>query len=247
MSIRKIGLFVLVLLAAASVNAQTTSQDQGTLVVNAPNVQKREVGAFHGVDVSNAIYLIIKQGDEDAVAVSASDVAVRNRIVTRVDNGILHISLDTKGFSWKWNDRKMKAFVSIKTLSSLDASGSSDVYVDGSIHSEDLDISLSGASDFKGTVIAGQLQMHQSGSSDANVKGSASNVRIHLSGASDFKGYDITVDNCSVESSGSSDVQITVNKELKVSASGSSDVYYKGDGVVKEVNTSGSSSVTKKS
>lgn len=225
------------------------SQDQGDLLVKAPNVQKRVVGAFHAIDVSNAIDLVIKQGDEDGVAVSAADPVLRDRIVTRVENGVLLIYLNKNGFHWNWgwNNQKLKAFVSFKTLSRLSASGASDVYVDGTIHSDNLTIELSGASDFKGGIQAGQLSMNQSGSSDAVVNGSATNAQINLSGASDFKGYEIAVDVCSVEASGSSDTHVTVNKELSVHTSGSSDVYYKGGAVVKEVHTSGSSSLSKKS
>jgi hypothetical protein len=49
-----------------------------------------------------------------------------------------------------------------------------------------------------------------------------------------------------VHSSGGSDVQITVNKELNVSASGGSDVYYKGACSVRQLSASGGSDVIKK-
>jgi hypothetical protein len=246
MHILQIGLFVTLALVSG---ISARSQDQDNLLVNAPNVQKREVGAFHGISVEDGIDLVIKQGNEDAVAVSASDVAIRDRIITRVENGILHIHFENKGFhwNWAWNNQKRKAFISFKTLTELSASGASDVYVDGSIHTDNLSIDLSGASDFKGGIVADQLELQQSGSSDVTIKGSASNLRVHLSGASDFKGYDMTVDVCTVDASGSSDTHVTVNKELKVYASGSSDVYYKGDAIVKESHTSGSSSVNRKS
>jgi hypothetical protein len=39
---------------------------------------------------------------------------------------------------------------------------------------------------------------------------------------------------------------VRVNKELKVSSSGGSDVYYKGNGVIRETKTSGGSSVSKR-
>jgi hypothetical protein len=234
---------------ALLINVSARSQDQGNLLVNAPNVQKRVIGSFHAIEVSSAIDLVLKQGDEEALAVSASDPALRDRIITRVENGVLLIYMNDKGFHWNWGwtNRKLKAFVSFKTLNRLSASGSSDVYVDGSIHAADLSISLSGASDFKGGVQASELELHQSGSSDAVVNGTANNAEIHLSGSSDFKGFNMTVDVCTVEASGSSDTQITVNKELSVSASGSSDVYYKGQASVTRAHTSGSSSVSKRS
>jgi hypothetical protein len=68
-------------------------------------------------------------------------------------------------------------------------------------------------------------------------------VDIDLSGASDVKAFDLAVQQCRIDLSGSSDVSITCNGEMTVSASGASDVKYKGSGVIREVRTSGSSSV----
>jgi Putative auto-transporter adhesin, head GIN domain len=69
---------------------------------------------------------------------------------------------------------------------------------------------------------------------------------VEASGASDFKGYDLAIDNCKVSASGASDINITVNKELNVSASGASDVFYKGTCVIKEMRSSGASSIGKR-
>ncbi|HSF46574.1 MAG TPA: DUF2807 domain-containing protein, partial [Chitinophagaceae bacterium] len=56
-------------------------------------------------------------------------------------------------------------------------------------------------------------------------------------------GFDLNTDICNAVASGSSDVSVTVMKELYVKASGASDVKYKGTGTVREVKTSGASSV----
>jgi hypothetical protein len=50
---------------------------------------------------------------------------------------------------------------------------------------------------------------------------------------------------CDVRASGASDIRITVNKELTANVSGATDVKYKGDGVVKDIRSSGSSSISK--
>ena len=49
-----------------------------------------------------------------------------------------------------------------------------------------------------------------------------------------------------MEASGGSDAFLTVNKELVATASGGSDVHYRGSGVVKESHASGSGSITRK-
>ncbi|NCU02569.1 MAG: hypothetical protein GXC73_01160 [Chitinophagaceae bacterium] len=46
---------------------------QDVTVINDKNAEPRKVGSFHGIKVSNAFDVIIKQGDEEAVVVSAAD------------------------------------------------------------------------------------------------------------------------------------------------------------------------------
>jgi hypothetical protein len=67
---------------------------QDSKVINDPNAQKRSVGDFHAIRIGGGIELYLTQGSEEAVAVSANDPEVRDRIVTEVKDGVLHIHLD---------------------------------------------------------------------------------------------------------------------------------------------------------
>ena len=60
-----------------------------------------------------------------------------------------------------------------------------------------------------------------------------------------FKGYELAADMCNLQASGGSDVSVTINKELSADASGGSDVFYKGNGLIREIKSSGSSSIKK--
>ena len=215
-------------------------------IINDPNAEVRPVKGFHGIEVSNAINLYLSQGEEETVVVSANDVKWREYIRTEVVDGILKITLDTH--KWSRGNVKIKAYVSFTTLDKLGASGASDVFVDGVITGDRLSIDLNGASDFKGAVNVKDLHLEQSGASDAHITGVVSGLAdIHSSGASDVKGYDLSVQNCSVHASGASDIRITVKNELNADLSGASTVYYKGEGVVRDVRSSGASAVKKSS
>ncbi|MBS1599100.1 MAG: DUF2807 domain-containing protein [Bacteroidetes bacterium] len=219
---------------------------QSSRIINDKNVQTRNVKGFHAIQVSGGIDLYLSQGDE-AVAVSSNDLDVRDRIRTEVENGVLKIYLDHHdGFHWGWHNLKMKAYVSAKTLDKLGASGGSDINIEGSIKSDKLDVNLSGGSDLKGKLNVTDLGIDQSGGSDVDISGSVTNLDIDASGGSDFHGYDLVTDNCHISSSGGSDAQLNVNKELSAHASGGSDISYKGNGVIKELKSSGSSSVSKR-
>jgi hypothetical protein len=209
--------------------------------INDANAQKRNVSGFHAIEVSGGIDLYLSQGDE-AIAVSASTNEYRDRVITEVVNGVLKIR-----FEWEnnikidWKNRKLKAYVSFKNLDGLEASGGSDVVVDGTIKTTKLNMEISGGSDFKGKVESDELKVNASGGSDVSISGKATRLTIDANGGSDFNGYDFSSDICNVEASGGSDVEITVNKELSANASGGSDIHYKGTGLIRDIKTGGGS------
>ncbi|PWT97091.1 MAG: DUF2807 domain-containing protein [Bacteroidetes bacterium] len=221
---------------------------QDKVVVDDKNAQVRTIsGSFNAISVSSSIDLYLSQGNSETVVVSAAEDKYRDRIITEIKDGTLRIYYDDRNFHWMSTNRKLKAYVSFKEIEKLSASGSSDVYVNGVIRGEKLDLHLSGSSDFKGAVQVVNLSVDQSGSSDSRITGSAKSASIEVSGASDVKGYDLQVDYLDCHASGSSDVQITVNKEMNATASGASDIYYRGEGLIRSIKSSGSSSISRRS
>lgn len=217
-------------------------------IVNDPNAEVRTIsGSFNKVKISGGIDLYLTQSDNEAVVVSASQDKFKEGIKTVVENNTLKIYYFADKALDILKNKKLRVYVSFKSLELVDASGACDVQVAGVITVPSLQLSLSGASDFKGAVKVSSLKMDLSGASDVTIKGIASTVNIESSGASDVKGYELVTDVCSAKASGASDVNITVNKELNANVSGSSDISYKGDGVIKDIHTSGASSVSKKS
>src|SRR5882724_3380045 len=235
------------LLTAAFVFTSLLSFAQGGKIINDKNAEKRSVKSFHAISVSHGIDLYLSQGNEESVAVSASDASYRDKIHTEVEDGVLKIFLDRNNEHWGSGDHKMKAYVSFKDLDVLKASGGSDVFAEDGIKVSKLTIELAGGSDMRAkTDVTGPLVITQTGGSDSYLSGTVFSLTVHATGGSDLHGYDLVSQVCNVVVSGGSDVHIMVNKELNVTASGGSDVFYKGTAVVKELNAGGSISVTKK-
>src|SRR5450755_3858581 len=116
------------------------------------NLQTRKVSGYTGVDVSGGIDLYLNSGPE-SVSISATNTTVRDHIVTEVINGILRIHLENN-----WNpgsgNPKMKAYVSIISLKSLEASGGGDIYLQNMISTDDLNVRLSGGGNIEGKLNA---------------------------------------------------------------------------------------------
>ncbi len=230
------GIFMMAMVSVAA--AQKT-------IVNDANAEKRELPAFSGISVSSAINIYISQGDEDGVAVSASEIKYRDRIKTEVKEGILSISYNNEGMHWASGNKKLKAYISFKNINKLTASGACDVFVNGVLKAAKLELRLSGASDMKGAVDIEDLDASISGASDMTISGKVGSLHIDANGASDLKNYDLVVQNCDAEASGASDIRITVEKELNARASGASDIIIRGNGVIKKSSKSGASSIKK--
>ncbi|MES2373126.1 MAG: head GIN domain-containing protein [Bacteroidota bacterium] len=209
------------LLASLGLSAQRTVRDD--------NAVNRSAKNFHAIEISDGIDLYLSQGAEEAVAVSASSNEYRDKIHVDVINGTLKIYYERdRGISINWGNRKMKAYVSVKNLDKLYASGGADILIDNELNTNSLAMHISGGSDFKGKLNVKELTLDASGGSDATISGHAEQVKIEASGGSDIHAYDLITGTCTIRSSGGSDVHITANKEINANASGGSDIYYKG-------------------
>ncbi len=239
---KRIQVVLMAMLVSAGLHAQKT--------INDPNAEPRNLSGYHAIRISNAFDVYISQSNEEAVAISASKPEYRERIITKVENGVLIIRFDDDKKFWKGlsgDKTKLKAYISVKKLDRLDVSGACDIYFEDGISSEELHVELSGASDLKGKIDAKKLTFEISGASDATVSGNSAELKIEANGASDFKGFDLVSNYCDARASGASSINITVNKELSANASGASSVRFKGEGLIRDIKTSGSSNVTRKS
>ena len=99
-----------------------TAVAQNPKVINDANAQKRTVTSFHGIAIQSGIDLYLNQGGDEAVAVSASDRDVRDRIVTEVEDGILHIYLDDK-WHWGWGEQETEGVCLVQGAGSADGFG----------------------------------------------------------------------------------------------------------------------------
>ena len=96
-TMKKLILFLPVLLSVTFLFAQNT-------VVHDSHAEARTITSFHAIEVSSGINLTIKQGSDEAVAVSALTPEIRSRIKTKVENGTLKIYFDNDGLKgWKNN------------------------------------------------------------------------------------------------------------------------------------------------
>ena len=215
-------------------------------IINDKNAEVRNVAPFSGIKVSGGIDVWLSQGDDYALAVSAIDEKYRDNIRTEIRNGVLVIWYDSDNLKWNRGNKELRAYISFKSLESLEASGACDLKINQELKVESLMLRLSGACDISGAVKVSNMTMDLSGASTVKINGNVQNLKLESSGASDLKNYDLVVENCIAKISGASDVKITVTNSISASASGASSLYYKGNPEKKDVATSGASSISQR-
>jgi len=223
---------------SAAIGQNTVIRDQ--------NAVSRQVPDFHAIHVSTGIHLFLTQGKEKGVAVSASQPEYRDRIQTEVKNGVLHIYYDTE--KWKWFDmhgKELRVYVSCVTLDGLEASSGAKVEVDGTIKSDNFTMEFSSGAKFSGKVQASDLKVEQSSGAQSSISGTAGHLRASATSGSHLHGYDLVAGICEVSANSGGGIDISVEKEMEVSAHSGGRIRYQGAGVIKEVHTSSGGSVSR--
>jgi len=225
------------------------TKGQEKKVVVDPNAKIREVGSFTGVVISGSIELILSQGPEYTVAISAAEVAEVEKIETEVRGGILYIELkDRKNwFSDQWNtmNKKYKAYISAPDIRSIESAGSGSIQIVGTLKADVLEIEVAGSGNIKGSIEVEKLELVQSGSSNIRLTGKATKAEFNCSGSGNLQSPDLMIDYCEVSISGSGNADLTVEKELSGSLSGSGNIRYKGNAEITEKSISGIGKIKK--
>ncbi|MBX2872027.1 MAG: DUF2807 domain-containing protein [Saprospiraceae bacterium] len=229
--------FALLFCASFTLNAQWNKGIKGS-----GNVieQNRNLSGFQNVKASSGIDVVIMQGSQDKVVVKADD-NLADKITTRVDGNTLVLAVERN--SSIRNAKSFKVLVTASNLKAIMSSGGSDVYSEGVIKADALNIKATGGSDVKMELAVKELTCNVSGGSDANLKGKAQYMTITALGGSDFEGKNLTAENCKLKVQGGSDAYVYVTGEISMEAHGASDIHYRGSPKVTYQKSSGGSDI----
>lgn len=216
-------------------------------IINDLNAEKRNVSGYHGIEVATGIELILTEGIAEEVAVSAATPEFRDKIVTRVENGVLKIHYETKtGSINKTKESKdLKAYVSYKTLDLLQVTTGAKVKINGVLKSGSLSIEANTGALVDGDVDIALLKIKLSTGSKISLSGKADKLEIDGDTGSKFKGEDMSTSNCAVKVSTGAIVSVKAEKELLVKASTGGSVKYNGSPTVMDIKRSTGGSVKK--
>lgn len=223
--------------------ACTVSVPSVTGITGSGNVisLEQDVADFDRIQISHTFAATIRQGDSYSVVIRIDDNLMPYLRVTQ-QGKTLSISLDTD-IGLGFGNTTLEADITLPSLAALEASGASNAtLVDFAAH-EGLSLEASGASKIGGSLEAGDVNLTLSGASSASLSGSAQVLTVDASGASsaDLEGLPST--DVVVVVTGASTATVNASGTLDADASGASHVTYLGSPTLRDVNTSGASSV----
>lgn len=208
--------------------------------------QERTIGEFKGIASGGSVRIKLTMGSKEALRMEG-DAAAIAELTTEVENGILIIKPKTKWNDWsrRYNRAIVTVYITAKRITSLTLSGSGSIETLNTINSpSELVTTLSGSGSIDATANVKSFSGVISGSGALNIKGKTSNSNLSLSGSGSFQGKNFSVDQLSVQVSGSADVYVHVNEKIEAVISGSGSIQYSGNPAIKKT-IIGSGSISK--
>lgn len=226
---------------ALSIGVLFTSCDYDCITGSGNQISAdRSVGEFSRIETSGSIKAILKQGSTNAVRITADDNILKE-IDTYVEGKTLVVELDGNFC----DAGPITVYITSKQFEGVDASGAVEIVSDGKLNVNDFDLDLSGSSKVSLTINARNVKTSSSGASEIALRGQAGSHELDLSGSTSVDALDFVVGRYRIDTSGASESKINVLNELSISASGSSDVQYRGNPTKIQNSESGASSLKK--
>lgn len=207
--------------------------------------QTKSFSNFSKIDVSNAFSVYVTFSDTEESLIVVANENLHDYI--QIDKQGKELEISLKRNTNISGDATLKVYITTSHLSSIEASGASDIHFSNTYSNTNLNVDLSGASSFNADLILDHLVLDGSGASNFNLSGECYYLNTELSGASSVGDYGFYVnDEIRADLSGASSCRLSVNGDIYLEASGASSFYYKGNAAIKSQNLSGASNIQQK-
>jgi hypothetical protein len=234
---------LLILIAGTLVFFTSCEFDERIIPSGDVTTEVKHFSDYDAIDVSNAFNVYVNFSDDEEIIEIEAEENLHPYIVVRKVSGTLIIGLQDH-INIRGN-ATLNVYITTKKVVDYTASGASSFIVEDKLSAGSVSIYLSGASNFLGDLEVTHANAKLSGASNVEIEGNAESFDVSASGASNIRDYDFIIENLDIELSGASNAFLTVNNELSIDISGASNLYYRGTGVITDLNVSGASQVIK--
>lgn len=178
---------------------------------------------FTALSIASGMKLEVKQGTQYEVVVRTEENQLKLVKVAQVGN-MLQFYLPPFSFA----TAPVEIFITMPELTKIDLSGGSEARITMKILPKTFGASLSGGAELSGFLHTQRLEINLSGGSVSNLTGAADTLIIRASGGSRILQDSFKVDGARINLSGGCRAEVFVIGSMDVDASGGSQVYYHG-------------------
>ncbi|NBP69280.1 MAG: DUF2807 domain-containing protein [Cytophagia bacterium] len=191
---------------------------------------------FERIEIGDAFIIRVTEGNYFSVEVRGDRRNLDDLEVYKSGNTLI-VRYD------EFENRKHETYVDIvmPSLSAALFSSATNSVITGFDDLESVTIGLSGASVAQIDMEAAQLNMNLSGASVVDLRGQVNSLQAEISGASSLKAFNMPSVNANLHVSGASVAKVSVSENLDAHVSGASTVIYRGNPIIHEDVSGGSS------
>ncbi|TCC93200.1 DUF2807 domain-containing protein [Pedobacter frigiditerrae] len=197
--------------------------------------EDRDVKNFNGVAAGGPIDVVITLGTTESLRFEGDADAIAT-LITEVKGNVLVIRPQNSWTSWarKYENKKITAYVSAKTIRSLTMSGNGTMSVKGNIKGTSLASTLSGSGNITAAIDVDSYTGVISGSGNLNISGKADKATVTISGSGSLTKKGLSVGSLSSVISGSGSVNVNAEDHIDAVVSGSGNINYSGNATVEQ-------------
>lgn len=221
-------LFMFVALLNLSVYGQTSEET-------------RQLAAFNGIKISNAIEAEFEKGDKHEIHIIASGLEL-DKVETNISNRQLEIKL-ARG---NYRSTSVKVKVTYVDIDQVDASSSSRAFFKDVIESKNVTISASTSSYIEAKVKSATLNLEAASNAKIFIKGSTDNLTLRAVTSAEISARNLEVQSADVTANTASKAEFTVTESIKGSAATAAKVHYYGDPRMVDVKTNTAGAIEKR-
>jgi hypothetical protein len=203
--------------------------------------ETRQLGAFRGLRVGEAIDVYLKKGDKESAKVEVDNVRLSD-VVTEVAGSYLRIHMRSGNYQGR---RTVKVYLTYVTLERISASSAATVVSEGILKTSSLDIAAASAANVELQLDADEVTVDVASAGDIRLEGKSKNFSVEASSAGSVDAYNLECEKVEATASSAGSAKINVTKTLDARASSGGSIRYRGNPSSTNTDSSSGGSVKK--
>lgn len=235
--------FPIVLIVAVCMMFLTACQKETITVSSTITTLQKDITDFDALEVAGDFEVFITSGaPTEGVTVEANE-NLHEFIIIEKNGNTLKIrtkdNLNIKG------DEVAKVYIQTSEIVDYKVAGDAVVQFENELVTNKINIELAGDGQMKGAIDIQEITATVAGDGQLNFSGKVGDFILKIAGDGQVKDYDLVCDKLEAELAGDSEVFITVNGTISVTAAGDSVLHFKGTGEIENQYTTGDAKVIK--